>query len=317
MSPEQATGRTELLDVRTDVYSLGIVLYKILIDRFPYEVTGSTVSVLKNIEDVEPTPLRQVVSKFDKDVETIVFKCLEKDPSRRYHSAADLEDDIQNWLNDRPLTAKCQNITYVLGKKLARHRRSVIVAGLLLIILISLGFREIQITLRGKNLKDREYLANKQLNSMVNTVGMNMPWTMFLNFLEKWHEGQDMSFDWSTEPLNNEEKIKEYVAMSFLINIESIGVDESDLKGKLQADEQWFADFVIGEAYLHLNKKEQALAAYRKSYDAFRGVTRSDVSGDGSFKRLVILRLKELGIDIGETEDFTLGATKNGSGNSE
>jgi len=298
MSPEQATGRSELLDVRTDVYSIGVVMYRVLTDRFPYEVTGPTASVLRNIESVEPIPLRQLISKFDRDVEAIVLKCLEKDPSRRYHSAADLEDDIQNWLGGRPLTAKCQNITYMLGKKLARHRRTVAIVGLLATILISFGFREFQLSITRRKSQDRENLANQQLNSMVNTVGMNIPWMMFLDFLEKWHDGRQVRPDWPVGSVGSEVKIKEYAAMNFLIKAERSGLDESGFRNELPAEEQWFADFVIGEAYLRLDDEKRALAAYRRSREAFHSVAWSDVSGDGIFKNLVILRLRELGEDI-------------------
>jgi len=313
MSPEQATGRNELIDVRTDVYSIGIVMYLVLADRFPYEVTGSTASVLRNIESVEPTRLRQVMSKFDKDVEAIVLKCLEKAPSKRYHSAADLEDDIQNWLNGRPLTAKCQNTIYVLGKKMARYRRATAIVGLLTIIVLCFVLTGMHLSRRTRRSQRREDLANQQLDSMVNMVGMNMPWTIFQDFLEKWHTKQEIRLNWSAESLDTRQEIKEYAAMSFLMNLENSGLDESGFRDKLQSNEQWFADFVIGEAHLYLKNEEQALAAYRRSHQAFHSVSRSDVSGDGSFKRLVISRLEELGVDVREAEDSSLGAKQHGN----
>jgi len=308
MSPEQASGSSELLDVRTDVYSIGVVMYKALTNRFPYEVTGSAASVLRNIESVEPARLRQVTPRFDKDVEVIVLKCLEKDPSTRYHSAADLEEDIQNWLHNRPLTAKCQNITYVLVKKLARYRRTVAIVGLLTMILFSLGVRELQISRKRRRSQEREGLANRQLDSMINTVGLNMPWTIFLNFLEKWHGGAEMRLNWSTEQLDSAGGIKEYAAMQFLINIDKSGLDESGFSNRFQSYEQWFADFVIGEAYLYLHDKKKALAAYRRSHEAFHSVSQDDVSGDGIFKRLVIMRLSELGVNDKEINDNPSGA---------
>ena len=316
MSPEQAAGRNELIDVRTDVYSIGIVIYRALVDCFPYEVNGPTASVLRNIESTEPKSLRQIVPKFDKDVDAIALKCLEKNPSKRYHSAADLEDDIQNWLSGRPLTAKCQNITYVLGKKLVRHRRSAAIVGLLGVIVMSFGLRAMQISDNRRRSQELERLANQQLDSMVSTVGTNMPWTIFLDFLEKWHSGHTMGLNWSTVALGSEEKIKEYAAMSFLITIDDDNSEELNFGDQLKNDEQWFADFVVGEAYLRMNDRERALAAYRRSHEVFDKVSRSDVSGDGAFKRLVILRLDELETDAGKAESNSLGVEQHGNDDS-
>ena len=54
MSPEQASGQPGAIDVRTDVYSIGVILYKVLMDHFPYDISGSTLGILRNIQEVEP-----------------------------------------------------------------------------------------------------------------------------------------------------------------------------------------------------------------------------------------------------------------------
>ena len=78
-SPEQAEGRPEKIDVRTDVYSLGVILYHMLTGRFPYEVVGNMRDVLDNILKAEPAKPSTVRRQINDEVETIVLKCLAKE----------------------------------------------------------------------------------------------------------------------------------------------------------------------------------------------------------------------------------------------
>jgi serine/threonine protein kinase len=124
-SPEQAEGRTEKVDVRTDVYSLGVIAYQVLTGRFPYEVIGNMREVLDNILTVQPTPLRKIKKQIDEDVERIVLKCLAKERERRYQSAAELVRDIHHYLNKEPIEARRDSLTYVVGMHLRRHKLAV------------------------------------------------------------------------------------------------------------------------------------------------------------------------------------------------
>ena len=97
MSPEQAQGLTELTPA-VDVYSLGGVLYALLVGHSPF--TGaSTYEVLLKVAQQPPQPLRQINPDLPEALERIVLRCLEKDPTRRYSSAADLAADLRAWLD--------------------------------------------------------------------------------------------------------------------------------------------------------------------------------------------------------------------------
>jgi WD40 repeat protein/serine/threonine protein kinase len=151
-SPEQAAGDSAQIDVRTDVYSLGIMLYQTLTGRFPYQVTGMFHDVLQRIMHADPIlpsrlsarpgavgrllPLPFLTTLFrgshpssmDDELETIVLKCLSKDRERRYQTAGELARDVRHYLADEPIEAKRDSGWYVLRKTLRRHRRSAVIA---------------------------------------------------------------------------------------------------------------------------------------------------------------------------------------------
>jgi len=136
-SPEQVSGDGQVVDLRSDVYSLGVVLFQLLTGFFPYPVTGNMKTVVRSILDVEPTKPRTFRAELDDDVETIILKCLQKEPGRRYQSAGDLADDIESYLAGRPIRAKSNSTWYLLTKTVRRHRALALAAAVLLTITIA------------------------------------------------------------------------------------------------------------------------------------------------------------------------------------
>lgn len=127
-SPEQAEGSPSNIDVRTDVYSLGVILYQLLTNRFPYEVLGNMRDVLDNIVRAEPARPSTIRRKINDEVETIVLKSLSKQRERRYQSAGELGRDVHRFLEGQPIEAKRDSGWYVITKTLKRYRAPVAVA---------------------------------------------------------------------------------------------------------------------------------------------------------------------------------------------
>jgi WD40 repeat protein/serine/threonine protein kinase len=127
-APEQARGDVAHIDVRTDVYALGVILYEMLTGEFPYPVGGPLTEVLENIRDVEPMRPSKQRRDLDGEVEAILLKALAKEPERRYQSAEQFERDVSRYLAGDPIDAKGESTWYVLRKLFRRHRLEVGVA---------------------------------------------------------------------------------------------------------------------------------------------------------------------------------------------
>jgi len=146
MSPEQVRGRRDDVDVRTDVYALGVILYRMLAGRLPYDVAGVDLpEAARIICEEPPRPLAAAAgprTKIDRDLAIIVFKALEKDPARRYATVAALDEDLGRYLAGQPILARPASAAYQLRKLVARHRVAcaaiaAAIAGLVLVAIVT------------------------------------------------------------------------------------------------------------------------------------------------------------------------------------
>jgi len=122
MAPEQASGRLDQIDTRTDVYSLGVILFRLLTGESPHELSGSRFELLRRIAEEEVRRPREVSTEVDNELEALLLKALSQDPEGRYATAGDLAADIGNYLDGEPLTARSPTTAYFLRKRLRRYR---------------------------------------------------------------------------------------------------------------------------------------------------------------------------------------------------
>jgi tetratricopeptide (TPR) repeat protein len=139
MSPEQVRGNPDEIDMRTDVYSLGVILYEMLTGQLPYEIKQTSLhEAARVISEEPPRPLAKTwigARKPDSDIQTVISKALEKEPSRRYQSVTALSDDVERYLQNQPILARPPSAIYQLRKMIARHKIGFAFAAGLLVLL--------------------------------------------------------------------------------------------------------------------------------------------------------------------------------------
>ena len=104
MSPEQADGKSKWIDRRTDIYSMGVMLFEMVAGELPFR-GNVQMQIQQRINDDPPSP-RKLNRHIPADIETMCLKCLERDPNKRYQSAEELAEDFERFLQGRPINAR-------------------------------------------------------------------------------------------------------------------------------------------------------------------------------------------------------------------
>ena len=147
-SPEQIRGESSTLDRRTDVYGLGATLYWLLTALPPY--AGGYPEIVSGVAEREPEPPHRIDPEISVDLETIVLKCLEKEPDRRYATAREVSEDLRRFLAGEPIEARRAGIFYKLGKRIRRHKGLTATAVAVAAAFVVLGAFGLRADLRAK-----------------------------------------------------------------------------------------------------------------------------------------------------------------------
>ncbi len=140
MSPEEARGQVDEIDVRCDVYSLGVILYELLTDELPYKVSRAALhEAVRTICEEPPQRPTSIDPTLRGDLETIVLKALEKKRGRRYQSPASIAEDVKRYSNSQPILARRASLLYQFSKFAQRHRLAFAFVGALVSIATLVG----------------------------------------------------------------------------------------------------------------------------------------------------------------------------------
>ncbi|QOJ01701.1 MAG: protein kinase [Phycisphaeraceae bacterium] len=162
-SPEQVLGHPDAVDVRSDVYALGVILYELLTGMHPYRIDGPVAEVVRNILQEPPVKPSLVAPLVDNDLETILLRALDKDKERRYPSAESLGEDIGRYLAGEPIGAKRDSAWYVLRRLAGRHRLGVTAAAVVLILVVASAVVTSVLLARVSSARAREAQATRGL----------------------------------------------------------------------------------------------------------------------------------------------------------
>jgi len=210
MSPEQAAGDQQRVDARSDIYGLGVVLYRLLTGELPFR--GGRRLMLQQILHDEPRSLRSLNEFIPRDLETITLKALAKDPARRYASAAELAADLRRWLQGETIRARPTGV-FERGWRWCRRRP--VTAGLLASIALLLlvmatagsvwGWRESVLRRAVQSAWEREQGERRRANDQARSSQLRLARQYAMTGIQRMHEGDYLAaLPWLVQSLQTE-----------------------------------------------------------------------------------------------------------------
>jgi predicted Ser/Thr protein kinase/tetratricopeptide (TPR) repeat protein len=164
MAPEQASGNPQMVDRRSDVWSLGVILYEILAGTVPHRGRSPAETLMYLVNQDPPAPSTRAPG-VPRDLEAVCMKALERERRRRYATAEEFAADLQRWLDGTAVAAKPLTVVEKLSRKLVRLRRQLVAAAVMLVLAgaASVGWGVVQRTQREKQRREaREAMAREK-----------------------------------------------------------------------------------------------------------------------------------------------------------
>lgn len=257
MSPEEVRGDIAAIDVRSDVYSLGVILYEILTGSLPYAVSRNALpEAIRTICESEPRRASSYDRTLRGDLDVIVTHALEKDPARRYQSAAALADDIGRHLSNQPVLARRGNLFYRIRKLIARNRLEAVASCAYLTVVLVLAFVFLELTqMHRSDISDTLDLQDLRVAVAENRLADVLYDQKEYVQAEPWYRSALGTFEY----LGREER-----RVLVLERLATILMDRPDATGKDLEEAEWF---LLEAEAVYRSKGQERLGDRRRILD--------------------------------------------------
>ena len=288
MAPEQMDASSAVTP-RADVYALGVIGFELLSRRLPHDLTGkSSAASLKYLMHNDPPKLGSIDPHLAGDVQTIIDKSLERDPRRRYESAAALAGDIRRFLAHEPITARRPSATYVATKFIRRHRAFVGGVAAVVVVLLAGITGTTVASIRTERARQRTADALSELELVAAYQESQLaldPAAMGIRMYDDLIELYRKSYDHSGQAENEiEDAVSTFTDSIRRINFTTYAantVEQNILDHSLEAIDEQFASMPLVRARLlesvastlkHLGMELRALATQHEAVQIYRHV---------------------------------------------
>ncbi len=286
MSPEQAMATRVPIDQRVDIYSLGATLYELLTFQPPFSGTDRR-ELLRQICFEEPRPLSRLNPEVPKELETIVLKALAKLPGDRYSTAQELADDLERFLEDKPIRARRPTLAQRAIKLSRRHQGVTVTAGIAtgLVLLLLLGFllyRNSLIANQRDEADQLRLLAEERFTQARQAVDI-----MYTQFAKKWLAQQPQM-----EPVE-----REFLNKALVFYEKLAGESSKDPRVRFETAQAYGR---VAEIQHHLGESEQAEKAYNQAVPLLQGLV-DEFPREAEYRKELADSLHSLGVLWGDT----------------
>ncbi|MCB9858420.1 MAG: serine/threonine protein kinase [Phycisphaerales bacterium] len=267
-SPEQVEATPEGIDIRTDVYSIGVMLYHALTGKFPYPVTESFRQTIDHICQTQPERPSSLREELDDEIDQIVLKCLKKERDLRYQSAGAVSKDIQRYLKGEAIEAKRDSAWYVVRKAIRKHRVTATFVGLIVATVV-ISFATL-IYFYDRELKAHQdavtqgKIAEQQRAAAVEARDEAIRQKRIANAVNEFFNG-DLLASVAPDALGRDVTVREALDAASE-KIDERFKDEPEIRAEIE--------FVMGNTYMRLgvlDKAEEHLSDARKLFVDVRG----------------------------------------------
>ncbi len=303
-APEQLEGAPDRVDVRVDVFALGVLLYELLAGERPFEMGDSLADLIRNRLDRIPAAPSSHAATVSRDLDVICLKALSPDPERRYASAGEMEEDLRRHLDGRPILARADSTSYVLGRLVRRHKVPFAALGIIIFLvissLISLGF------LYAEAEHERQ-VADQTLRGLQDSIGIINPQTGQGTHDMSVGEYIRIMEDHVVSELDEQPRVGS--ALLTTLGLIELAFDEVDKSQSLLERalflRQNAGPAAIGEAHHNLGRVLFRRGEYEKALLSYENALRERLAAHGTNHADVAMTYQHLGSTRRRTGDYS------------